>query len=124
MEELAGAAKQPPIVVPVEITLVPPTVRSLSEACSALRNAAHVCTLLSNQQTLVRNTFCLRVAMVQQLLTSVIPLPLPPNAEEAPKGSRTTDASGAAIQYRWRHNLNSYLLIVLLARQRSQNHFR
>ena len=30
VEALAGAAQQPPIIVPVEITLVPPSVRSLS----------------------------------------------------------------------------------------------
>ena len=36
-----------------------------------------MCTLLGNQSALIKNTHCLRVSLIQNLFTAVIPLPLP-----------------------------------------------
>jgi len=39
--------------------------------------ALHQCTLLANQSSAVKNSGCLRVALLQHLFTAVLPIPLP-----------------------------------------------
>ena len=65
------------MVLPVELSLVPDCVSSYEDVCNALRHAVHLCELLANQQGYIPNTYCLRVSLLQHLLTAVIPLPLP-----------------------------------------------
>ncbi len=79
VEPLAGGAPVPPILRPVQLSLCADRVRSHNEAATALRHAVHLCTLLGNQAELIKNTYCVRVALIQHLVTQVIPLPLPQN---------------------------------------------
>jgi hypothetical protein len=77
VEALAGDAPMVPIVRPVEMTLVPDKVLDFQEVASAMRNALNLCVLLANQRTVVRNSYTLRVCMLEHLFVRVIPLPLP-----------------------------------------------
>jgi hypothetical protein len=77
VEHLAGDAPIPPIYRPIEMTLVPETVRTLGEVGLAMRHALNICVLLANQSTIVRNSFTLRVCLIEHLFVRVIPLPLP-----------------------------------------------
>jgi len=67
----------PPVVLPAELSLVADSVHSFEDVCNALRHAVQLCELLANQQGHIANTYCLRVSLLQHLVTSVIPLPLP-----------------------------------------------
>ncbi|CAM9378337.1 unnamed protein product [Chrysoparadoxa australica] len=84
VDHLAGDAQPPPIVRPVELTLVPDQVSSFEEVGQALHKAVHVVTLLSNQCLLMEHTYYQRVALISHLFTRVIPIPMPTNHPEAP----------------------------------------
>lgn len=77
VESLAGESSVPPVLLPVQLTLVPDAVASVEEAAAALRHCVQLCTLLGHQRRLLKNTYCLRVALVQHLFTAVLPMPLP-----------------------------------------------
>jgi hypothetical protein len=77
VEGLAGDHSLPPILRPVQLTLVPDTVKTFNDVTNALRHASRLCTLLANQRSVMRNTYELRVALIQHLFTQVIPIPLP-----------------------------------------------
>jgi len=77
VDHLAGRRKEAQILRPVQLTLVATHVDTFHDVAVALRQCAHACTLLDNQQALIRNTYCLRVALIQHLFTYVIPLPAP-----------------------------------------------
>ena len=77
VECLAGKAPVVPIIRPVEMTLVPDRVTNFSELATAMYHTMHLTVLLANQQAVVRNSFTLRVCLIQHLFTRVIPLPLP-----------------------------------------------
>lgn len=79
VEHLAGKSAVPPILRPVELTLVQDKVKNFDEVATALRHAVDACTLLDNQKEMIRNSYCIRVALIQHLFTEVIPLPLPRN---------------------------------------------
>ena len=85
VEHLAGAVAVPPINRPIEMTLVPESVSNYPEAQKAMRHAVELCTLLANQQDIVRNSFTLRICLIQHLFTRVIPLPLGLNHKERSK---------------------------------------
>jgi hypothetical protein len=76
VEHLAGEARAPQILRPVELTLVPDRISDFMDLTAALRHAVHLCVLLSNQQKLIRNSYTLRICLIQHLFTRVIPLPL------------------------------------------------
>lgn len=76
VENLAGFAKRPPILRPVQLSLVPDRVESYHDVEVALRHCTKLCTLMSYQTELIRNTYCLRVSLIQHLFTKVIPVPL------------------------------------------------
>ena len=78
IEALAGA-QPPPIVRPVELTLVPDRVANIGEAAAAVRKAVHCCVLLANQSELLPNTFALRASLLVHLFCSVLPAPMPLN---------------------------------------------
>ena len=65
----AGASAPPPIVLPAELSLVPDRVDSYNDVCNALRHAVQLCELLSHQMEHVANTYCVRVSLIQHLLT-------------------------------------------------------
>ena len=77
VDALAGAARMPPIIRPVELTSVPDAVADLSEVPKALRNALHCCTILANQADLMPNSYALRVSLLSHLFLHVLPAPLP-----------------------------------------------
>ena len=79
VDHLAGNVSLPPIQRPVELTLVPDTVASFADVTSAMRHALNNCVLLANQISLIRNSFTLRVCLLQHLFVRVLPLPLPIN---------------------------------------------
>jgi hypothetical protein len=77
VEHLAGDAPIPPIMRPIEMTLVPDRVNKFSEVANAMRHCLNLCVLLSNQRKLVHNSYTLRLCMIEHLFVRVIPLPLP-----------------------------------------------
>ena len=76
VEHLIGPASIPPIARPIEMTSVPDSVTSFRDMSAAMRSCLTCCTLLANQDDIVKNSYCLRAALVQHLFTHVIPLPL------------------------------------------------
>ncbi len=83
VEHLAGEAVPPPIIRPVELTLVPDSVSSFEEVGTVLYNASYVCTLLGNQRDCVKHTYLHRMALITHLFTRVIPIPMPISHPEA-----------------------------------------
>ena len=77
VEKLAGEAPLPPIIRPIELTLVPERVYTIYEAIGAMKHAVDLCVLLANQRKHIRNSCTLRVCLISHLFTRVIPLPLP-----------------------------------------------
>ena len=77
VEHFAGESEVPPVVLPVELSLVEDRVTTLNGMCNALRRTVQLCEVLANQMVHVRNTYCIRIALIQHLVTSVMPLPLP-----------------------------------------------
>lgn len=61
----------PPILRPVELTLVPDSVSTFEDVANTLTRACEVCTLLSNQRRLMKNTFFLRASLITHLVTRV-----------------------------------------------------
>ena len=76
VEHLTGPSQIPPIARPVEMTSVPDAVASFQDMCLAMRNCLTCCTLLANQDAIIKNSFCLRAALIQHVFTMVVPLPL------------------------------------------------
>lgn len=79
VEALAGSSRLPPLLRPVELTLVPSKVTNFEELCCALRHCDHLCQLISCQTTHIHHSYFLRVALIEHLFTSAIPLPLAPD---------------------------------------------
>ena len=84
VEYLAGESQQPPILLPIQLTLVPERVASFADAALALRHCEQLCSLLSNQHHLVRNSLHVRLALVQHTVVELLPLPLPPPMPRPP----------------------------------------
>ena len=76
-EKYAGKAAESPFLRRVQLTSVPDEVADARAAAVAMGHALHECSLLANQQSLIRNSACLRVSLLQHLFTAVLPLPLP-----------------------------------------------
>jgi hypothetical protein len=77
IDHLAGESEVPPVVLPVELSRVADKVETLHEVAVALRHTVQLCEVLSNQMRHVSNTYLLRIALIQHLVTAVLPLPLP-----------------------------------------------
>ena len=77
VDSLAGDAPIPRIIRPVELTLVPDKVETYNDVTVAMHHAVDLCTLLSNQRDLIRNSYTIRACLIQHLFVRVIPLPLP-----------------------------------------------
>ncbi|CAN0257367.1 unnamed protein product, partial [Ectocarpus sp. 12 AP-2014] len=90
--------KPPPILRPVELTVVPDSVSTFEDVANTLTRCSEVCTLLSNQRNVMKNTFFLRASLITHLVTRVIPIPLP-NA--SPKASKECfwQATGRTMRY-------------------------
>lgn len=54
-------------------------VSNFHEAAIAMRHALNLCILLANQKALIRNSYTLRVCLIEHVFLRVIPLPLPIN---------------------------------------------
>ncbi len=79
VEGLAGTAPVPPISRPIEMTLVPDKVVHFLDVTKAMRHCLNLCVLLANQRKIVRNSYTLRLCLIEHLFVRVIPLPLPVN---------------------------------------------
>ncbi len=77
VDHLAGTSLLQPINRPIEMTLVSERVTNFAEAQEAMRHAVNLCTLLANQADIVRNSYTLRICLIQHLFTRVLPLPMP-----------------------------------------------
>ena len=77
VEHLAGSARVPAIVLPVQLSLVADHVATYHDLATAMRHCVHACVQLANQAHLIKNTFALRASLIQQLFLEVAPLPLP-----------------------------------------------
>ena len=84
VEKLAGESPPPPILRPIEMTLVPDRVTDFLSMTKAMRHCLNLCVLLSNQRELIRNSYTLRICLIQHLFVRVIPLPLPITHPERP----------------------------------------
>ena len=80
MESFAGAEHQLKIARPVRLSLLPDTVGNYGDAVVALDQALRLCTNLSHQ-TEIQNSYALRAALVEHVLTTTLPAPLPPTAD-------------------------------------------
>ena len=78
VELLAGEAVLPRILRPVELTLIPDRVTDFMGVTTTLRHAVNLCTLLANQQDQIRNSYTIRITLIQHIFIRVIPLPLTP----------------------------------------------
>jgi hypothetical protein len=77
VETLAGDSPVAPIIRPVEMTLIADKVSNFQDVAAAMRHALNLCVLLANQRAVVRNSYTLRVCMLEHLFVRLIPLPLP-----------------------------------------------
>lgn len=77
VDTLAGNAPIPPIMRPIEMTLVPDSVYDFQDVIIAMRHTLNLCVLLANQHKIVRNSYTLRLCLIEHLFVRVIPLPLP-----------------------------------------------
>ena len=55
---------------------MPDSVSTFHDVANALRRCVHLCTTMSVQSSLVKNSYAIRVALIQHLFTHVIPMPL------------------------------------------------
>ena len=76
-DDVLGDTHEPPMVLPVEISLVPDSVSCVDEACVALQRLVEVCTLLNSQRSHMASTYTLRVALITNFFLHVLPQPLP-----------------------------------------------
>lgn len=110
-DALAGTARRPPLLRPMALTLVPDGVRDYNAAAVAMRHAERLCTLLSCQSGQVKHTVLMRLALLQHLFISVLPVPLPPNSPD-----RATHCFWQAQEMRYETQLDLLLLLSLLCR--------
>jgi len=82
IEVLAGTSSPPPILRPIELTLVPDQLSNFLDMTTAMRNCLNLCVLMSNQRNLIRNSYTLRLCLIEHLFVRVIPIPLPVNHPE------------------------------------------
>jgi hypothetical protein len=110
----AGVERVPPIVRPTQLSLVPDKVASLTDAATALRHCARLCSTISHQQDRIQNSAALRVALVQHVFTVTLPAPKPPS----PHG-------GAAVRCFWQQARMRYetQLDLLRLMQHVSRHF-
>ena len=82
LDALAGEAKVPPIVRPVQLSLVPDSVADYMEASVAMRHAARLCTVISHQAERMHNPGALRATLLEHLFWRALPVPRPPHGPE------------------------------------------
>ena len=111
VEPLAGSATLPPILRPVELTLVPDKVNDFTEVANALRHGLNLCILLANQSALIKNSHTLRLCLIQHLFLRVIPIPLGLNHSD-----RDTNCFWHAQPMRYETQMDIMRLILLLSR--------
>ena len=111
VESLAGAAPPRPIIRPVEMTLLQDKVETFNDVTNAMRHSLNLCILLSNQRKLFRNSYTLRVCLLEHLFVRVIPLPL-----SLTHASRTTSCFWHTRQMRYETQADILRLLNLLCR--------
>ena len=77
VESYAGEAPPLPFLRPVHLSGVAESIEGALDVVKVLQRALYECTLLANQESLIANSACLRVALLQHLLTEIVPMPLP-----------------------------------------------
>eukprot|EP01012_Entosiphon_sulcatum_P007139 TRINITY_DN13559_c0_g1_i1.p1 TRINITY_DN13559_c0_g1~~TRINITY_DN13559_c0_g1_i1.p1 ORF type:complete len:4669 (-),score=764.85 TRINITY_DN13559_c0_g1_i1:3029-17035(-) len=78
VDGMAGAIVPQPRLVPADLLLVPQRVTTFAEALNALNDADVLCTRLSVQWEVIRNTALLKCALLTHLFTQVLPPPAGP----------------------------------------------
>jgi hypothetical protein len=86
VETLVGAAGLSKILRPVDLAAATAPVKDMADAVRALRLCVNACTLLANQSGQIRNSYLLRLSLVQHLFLQVLPAPLPVGSDEAAAG--------------------------------------
>ena len=109
VEGLAGLAPPPPSLRAVQLTAVSEALATPHEVVVAMQAALYECTLLASQESLIPNSACLRVALLQHLVTETIPLPLPVDHPE-----RASACFWAAAPIRYETQLQLMRLLSLL----------
>lgn len=77
---LAGAPIVLPKYVPIDYFLIPRVARTLEDAVAAIRFCDRLCTLISVQGHCVKNRAHHKIALIEHVLTHVVPMPKPENA--------------------------------------------
>lgn len=85
VNHLIGTAPVPAIYRPVELTKVGDKVHTFNDVTVAMRHALNLCVLLANQKSLIRNSYTLRICLIEHLFVRVLPLPLPITHEDRTK---------------------------------------
>lgn len=111
MLRVVGVGAELPLLRPIELTSVPDAVPDLGAVLVALDNAVHACTLLANQQDVVKDSHCLRVALIVNLFTQV--WTGKPWARGKHCGKRLKE--GAALGEQWAGGDDCCLLCFLLS---------
>jgi hypothetical protein len=82
LDHLIGDAPTPAICRPVELTKLMDRVSNFMDVTNAMRNTLNLCILLSNQKSLIKNSYTLRICLIKHLFIRVLPIPLPINHPE------------------------------------------
>lgn len=75
VDGLAGAPIVLPKYVPIDFSLIPKRVSVLDDAIAAIRYCDRLCTLISVQHYCVKNTALLKVSLIENVFTRVLPIP-------------------------------------------------
>ena len=101
---LVGAPLVNPKYVPVDYLQIPVKIRNLEDAVAAIRYTDRLCTLISVQTRCIKNVNLLKVSLIQNTFTRLIPVP---------KASDATDYSECIFRTPMRYGLQLDLVICL-----------
>lgn len=82
---LAGAPIVLPKYVPVDFLMLPTHALTLEDAIAAIRFCDRLCTLISVQGHCVKNRGLHKVALIEHVMTHVLPMPKPVTADDVAK---------------------------------------
>lgn len=93
-DDLLGDAREPPIVIPIEVSSVPASVSDPMEACLCLQRLVEACLLLDSQRLQMAGTYTLRATLIAHVFLSVLPIPAPLTAAAASSSSSKAGGGG------------------------------
>lgn len=101
---LAGAPVVNPKYVPVDYLQIPVKIRNLEDAVAAIRYTDRLCTLISVQTRCIKNVNLLKVSLIQNTFTRLIPVP---------KGADASDLTECIFRTPMRYGLQLDIVICL-----------